>query len=76
MGPEHDRLRLKNLIHEIEKELPFIASGLFRVDLTTLISIFSTVVTYLIIMVQFYDAEKTNDARTTEEPIEVPSTVP
>ena len=76
MGPEHDRLRLKNLIHEIEKELPFTALGLFRVDLTTLISIFSTAMTYLIIMVQFYDAEKTNDARTTEEPIEVPSTVP
>ena len=58
MGPEHDRLRLKNLIHEIEKELPFTALGLFRVDLTTLISIFSSAMTYLIIMVQFYDAEK------------------
>ena len=64
---------MKALICEFEKELPFDALGLFQVDLTTLTSIFTSVMTYLVIMVQFHDAGQAN-AVLTREPNEEPTT--
>ena len=52
------RVQLYNIISEIEREAPFKALGLFSVDLTTLTSIVSTAMTYIVIMVQFEDSEK------------------
>ena len=41
------------LIQKIETEEPFTALGFFAVDKTTLTSALATVVTYLIILIQF-----------------------
>ena len=48
-----ERIRLKNLISELESQAPVEALGLFNVDMHTLASLISTAFTYLIIMVQF-----------------------
>ena len=69
IGEEAEKVQLNNLIYAIEKELPFDALGLFNVDLTTLTSIFSSVMTYLVIMVQFNETEKskTDNSTTSNE---------
>ena len=69
IGEEAEKVQLNNLIYVIEKELPFDALGLFNVDLTTLTSIFSSVMTYLVIMVQFNETEKskTDNSTTSNE---------
>ena len=41
------------LIFEINQEGPFTALGLFSIELSTLTSLFSTILTYLIVLVQF-----------------------
>ena len=59
MGTDHGRIELKNLIHQINNESAFDALGLFSVNLRTITTILSTVVTYLIIMVQFIPSQGT-----------------
>ena len=52
-GTAEQKVELKSLIYEIKSEAPFDAMGLFTVDLSTITSVLSTVMTYLVIMVQF-----------------------
>ena len=47
------RSRYLMLIQKIDTEEPFTALGFFTVDKTTLTSALATVVTYLIILIQF-----------------------
>ena len=47
------RSRYLMLIQKIDTEDPFTALGFFTVDKTTLTSALATVVTYLIILIQF-----------------------
>ena len=48
-----ERTHLKSLIRKIETESPFDALGFFTIELSTLTAILSTMLTYLIIMIQF-----------------------
>ena len=52
-GTKHEKTHLKSLIRRVETEAPFTALGFFDVELSTLTSIVSTVLTYLIIIIQF-----------------------
>ena len=52
-GPEEQRPRLYALMKAWEAEGPFTACGFFTVGRPSLLAIFSTVVTYFIIMFQF-----------------------
>ena len=49
------------LIHKMEAEGPFSALGFYEIQRSTLTSMFSTIITYLVIMVQFSTA---NEPRT------------
>ena len=48
-----ERTQLKSLIRKIETESPFDALGFFTIELSTLTAILSTMLTYLIILIQF-----------------------
>ena len=50
---DDDKEELDYYISELEAETPFSAWGFYSVEKTTLTSLLSTVITYLIIMIQF-----------------------
>ena len=62
MTSAEERLAILNLVYEMDKETPFTALGFFDVDQTTLTSLVSTVLTYLVIMVQFQQTETVTPA--------------
>ena len=70
-GTDRERVELKNLIYEIKWETPFDAMGLFIVDLSTITSVASSIMTYLVIMVQFHQATPV-----TEDPEDFATTWP
>ena len=55
-----DKIAL-NLIAEIEAETPFTALGFYSIEKSTLTSLLSTIVTYLIIVIQFKQSEDSSD---------------
>ena len=52
---------VEKLINSFQAEGPFHGLGLFEVRRSTLVTMFSIVVTYIIIMVQFTPVPKVND---------------
>ena len=50
---DSNKMRIKRLIRDIEELEPLSGFGLFSVDRTTVTSIMSIKITYLIIMIQF-----------------------
>ena len=55
-----DKIAL-NLIAEIEAETPFTALGFYSIEKSTLTSLLSTIVTYLIIVIQFKQSQDSSD---------------
>ena len=53
MALTKEMTRLKNLIRQIELATTFDALGFFKIELSTLTSLGSTILTYLIILAQF-----------------------
>ena len=49
------------LIIEIKEEEPFTALGFFRIERSTLTTILLTILTYLIVLVQFQSDDRKND---------------
>ena len=61
MCHQDDRTTLENLIARMEAETPATAWGYYAVEKTTLTSLLSTIVTYLIILIQFKSSEPSSD---------------
>ena len=59
-GTDQEKLLIEDIMSQIESEAPFTALEFFNVELSTMTTIISTVLTYLIIMVQF-NPTKTNE---------------
>ena len=53
IASEATRLEIFKVINKIKEEGPLTASGFFNVEKSTLVSMFSTILTYIIILVQF-----------------------
>jgi hypothetical protein len=52
-GTDQEKMLIEDIISQIESETPFSAMGYFNIELSTMTSIISTVLTYIIILVQF-----------------------
>ena len=48
-----ERIQLLSLVHIVEHQTPFSAGGLFNVEKSTLTTIVGTILSYLVILVQF-----------------------
>ena len=65
---EEDKEELDYYISEMEAETPFTAWGFYSVDKTTLTELLSTVITYLLILIQFSPPlEDPNDSNANTE---------
>ncbi len=53
MWKTDDKIEVENLIAEMESETPFSAWGYYDIEKTTLTSLLSIIVTYIIILIQF-----------------------
>ena len=53
MWKADDKIEVENLIAEMEAETPFSAWGYYNIEKTTLTSLLSIIVTYIIILIQF-----------------------
>ena len=63
--------KVLHIIYNIKLEEPFTASGFFGIDLSTLTSLASTILTYLIVLVQFQPSSElgqTDSANSTFSP--------
>ena len=59
-GTDQEKLLNEDILSQIESEAPFTALEFFNVELSTMTTIVSTVLTYLTILVQF-NPTKTNE---------------
>ena len=59
-GTDQEKLLIEDIMSQIESEAPFTALEFFNVELSTMTTIISTVLTYVIILVQF-NPTKTNE---------------
>ena len=50
--------RVYNIIGKVQDETPFSAYGFFNIERSTLTTMMATILTYLIILVQFDEGEK------------------
>ena len=53
MRPDHESEEVRKTIFEIEAITPFQAYGFWKIERSTLVSLTSTILTYLIILYQF-----------------------
>ena len=64
-GTHQERTQLMNVIRQIELETTFDALGFFKIELSTLTSLGSTIMTYLIILAQFNSSPTPTSTTTT-----------